>query len=37
VVEFAKKSLESNLTVFLGGNGQENLIKIRNKLLENDL
>jgi len=37
VMEFAKKSLESNLTVFLGGNGQENLMRIRRKLLENDL
>lgn len=37
VMEFTKKSLEGNLTVFLGGNGQENLMKIRKKLLENDL
>jgi UDP-N-acetylmuramoylalanine--D-glutamate ligase len=34
VLEFTKKSLKSNLTIFMGGNGQENLMEIRRKLME---
>lgn len=37
VVEFTKNSLKNHLTVFLGGNGQENLMEIRKKVMDNEL
>jgi UDP-N-acetylmuramoylalanine--D-glutamate ligase len=37
VVEFTKKSLKKHSAVFLGGNGQKNLMKIRERLIETTL